>query len=40
MNYRQEYEKWLQSDAITDSERAELKAIVGCGFFFRFHLES
>ena len=29
MNYRQEYEKWLQSDAITDSERAELKAIAG-----------
>ena len=28
MNYRQEYEKWVSSPAITDEERAELRAIV------------
>ena len=27
MNYRQEYEKWVSSPAITDEERAELRAI-------------
>ena len=27
MNYRQEYEKWLHSDAITEAERNELRAI-------------
>ena len=27
MNYRQEYEKWVSSPAITDEERAELQAI-------------
>ncbi len=27
INYRQEYEKWLHSDAITEAERDELKAI-------------
>ncbi|MBE6990197.1 MAG: phospho-sugar mutase [Ruminococcaceae bacterium] len=29
MNYRQEYEKWLRSDAITEDERDELRAIAG-----------
>ncbi len=29
MNYRQEYEKWLHSPAITEAERDELKAIAG-----------
>ena len=27
MNYRQEYEKWLASPALSEEERAELKAI-------------
>ena len=27
MNYRQEYEKWVSSPAITDEEHAELRAI-------------
>jgi len=27
MDYRQEYEKWLRSDALNDAERAELQAI-------------
>ena len=26
MNYRQEYEKWVSSPAITDEEHAELRA--------------
>jgi len=29
MNYRQEYEKWVNSPAITEDERAELRAIAG-----------
>ena len=27
MNYRQEYEKWLASPALSEDERNELKAI-------------
>ena len=29
MNYRQEYEKWLASPALSEDERAELKALEG-----------
>ena len=29
MDYRKEYEKWLASPALSDDERAELKAIAG-----------
>ena len=29
MNYRQEYEKWLHSPAITEEEREELRSIAG-----------
>jgi phosphoglucomutase len=29
MNYRQEYEKWLRSGALTDAEAAELESIAG-----------
>ena len=29
MNYRQEYEKWLASPALSEDERAELRALEG-----------
>ena len=29
MNYKQEYEHWLRSDALSPAERAELESIAG-----------
>ena len=29
MNYKQEYERWLRSDALSPAERAELEGIAG-----------